>query len=255
MDKSTVESRWEKVWGINTHTLVVSKPSSKTSSRIVIVSGFLVSGSFALPTAENLSYYCPVYLPDLPGFGRSGNPSNILTLRELSDALAILIQKLGGGKWILVGSSFGSQIVAELCVQHPDLVEKAVLIGPTINRRARCQAKQLKQWMINMLHEPRPIMMIKDYYRAGIKRALKTFQYALDDAIEAKLPLMEMPTLVAYGSRDAFVPHYWAEEVASRLPDSQLVCVPGATHSLVMYEPGKLSRLITSFIKGERAIA
>ena len=48
--------------------------------------GFGLSGRYLLPTAEALADEFHILVPDLPGFGRSGNAIEPLTVEELAHA-------------------------------------------------------------------------------------------------------------------------------------------------------------------------
>jgi pimeloyl-ACP methyl ester carboxylesterase len=81
---------------------------------------------------------------------------------------------------------------------------------------------------------------------------VRTFRYALRDRIEARLPLVRVPTLVVRGSRDTIVPQRWAEEATRLLPHGRLVVIPGAAHTLVYKVPAELVRAIRPFLEQAR---
>jgi len=70
-------------------------------------------------------------------------------------------------------------------------------MSPTIDPSARDRRVALARWVRELPHElPMLPFMLRDYARAGIRRAMHTFELALADEPEARLPLMTMPTLV-----------------------------------------------------------
>ncbi len=70
---------------------------------------------------------------DRPGHGASdaGGPDNILPDRQ-ADAIAILMEKRGIHRAIVVGHSFGGAIAAALAVRHPDKVAGLVFLSPAV---------------------------------------------------------------------------------------------------------------------------
>jgi pimeloyl-ACP methyl ester carboxylesterase len=68
-----------------------------------------------------------------------------------------------------------------------------------------------------------------------------TVQICSADAIEEKLPLIEVLTLIVRGSRDSMVPQAWAEEVTALLPQGQLAIMPGAGHAINYSAPLELA--------------
>ena len=72
--------------------------------------------------------------------------------------------------------------------------------GPTTDPAARSLFGQLGEWLRNSRFEP-PIShnMVRDYWKAGLPRAIATARYLLRDAIEEKLPRVRVPTGRACG--------------------------------------------------------
>jgi 2-hydroxy-6-oxonona-2,4-dienedioate hydrolase len=176
---------------------------------VVLVHGIGVAGRFMAPVAELLSPHHPVYVPDLPGFGESDNPARVLNVSELTDALAGWARAARLGRAALLANSFGCQIVAELALRYPALVDRAVLQGPTMDPQARSVRRQLLRWLDNSRRESpsQGLISAQEYWSCGIRRLLKTFRYALQDRIEEKLPHMQVPTLVVRGSDPGYAPH------------------------------------------------
>ncbi|MDO9352891.1 MAG: alpha/beta hydrolase [Solirubrobacteraceae bacterium] len=67
---------------------------------------------------------------DLPGFGRSPMPHSAITIGLYADVLIELMRKLGIQTFTLVGNSMGGQISAKLTIEHPELVDRLVLVSP-----------------------------------------------------------------------------------------------------------------------------
>ena len=66
--------------------------------------------------------------PDLPGFGESTKPRHVLTLPELADCLYSWMRARGIERAMLIGNSFGCQILAELALRHPEMVDRLVTL-------------------------------------------------------------------------------------------------------------------------------
>ncbi|MDP9485106.1 MAG: alpha/beta hydrolase [Actinomycetota bacterium] len=245
-----MESRWITVDGLAVHARVSVDPAPVGSLPVVLVHGIGVASRFMVPIAERLAPHHPVYAPDLPGFGSSGKPSHVLNLTELSDALVNWTRAIGLESAAFLGNSFGCQIVADLAVRYPELVERAVLQGPTTDPRARQAWRQMARLLRNSRREPlsHGLISAREYPRCGFRRLAKTFRYALEDHIEEKLPHVRVPALVVRGSKDPIVPQRWAEEAARLLPEGRLVVIPGAPHTLVYDAPLELARVVRPFL-------
>jgi len=232
------------------HVRASENPLLKDRPALILVHGLVVSSRYMVPIAELLSARYRVYVPDLPGFGKSGKPPHVLGLVELSNTLAAWMQKAGLERAAFLGNSFGCQIIADLSVRHPGRVERAVLQGPTMDPRGRTVLRQIGGFLLDMPREPPSLLAIEllDYLSAGPVRSWRTFRYALEDRIENKLPNMRVPTLVVRGSRDRIVSQRWAEEVTGLLPTGRLVVIPGAAHTANYGWPLEFAREVQAFL-------
>jgi 2-hydroxy-6-oxonona-2,4-dienedioate hydrolase len=219
---------------------------------VVLVHGLVVSGRYMVPLLEELARSHAVYAPDLPGFGLSEGPAGPLDVAGLADALAAWMRAAGLGGAALIGNSMGCQVIAELVLRHPDLVEKVVLQGPTMDPRARSAPRQMWRLLVDTKREPPSLVAIEafDLLRAGVVRSWRTFRHALDDPIEERLPRLRVPALVVHGSRDRISPRHWAEEVARLLPDGRLVFLPGTPHAANYSAPARFAHEVRSFLAG-----
>ncbi len=118
--------------------------TATTPPPIVLVHGLGVSGRYLLPTAERLAPFHPVYVPDLPGFGKSAHPPRALDIPELTDALAAWMDTFHLADACLVGNSLGCQFIVDLALRYPRLIRWAVLIGPTMDPRGRTLLTELR---------------------------------------------------------------------------------------------------------------
>ena len=236
------------------HARVSVDFSPTGSPPVVLVHGIGVASRFMVPITEVLAPYHRVFAPDLPGFGESAKPAHVLNVVELTDALADWTRAIGVGSAAFLGNSFGCQIVVDLAVRYPELVERAVLQGPTMDPQARTAWQQLARLLRNSRREPlsHGFISAREYPRCGLLRLMKTFRYALEDRIEEKLPRVRVPALVVRGSKDPIVPQRWAEEATHLLPDGRLAVIPEAPHTVVYDAPLELARVVRPFLSGDQ---
>ena len=245
-----LESQWTIVNGLSIYARVSVNPVPVESSAIVMVHGLVVSSRYMVPTAIRLAPYYHVYALDLPGFGKSDKPPRVLNITELSDVLAGWMQAIGLKQATLLGNSLGCQVIADLALRHPECISRAILVGPTMDPRARTAYQESVRWLLNATREPLSLfpIVIRDYLDAGFRRFVCTFRYALQDRIEEHLPHIQSPALVVRGSYDTIVPQRWAEEAARLLPQGQLVVIPRAAHDVNYNSPVELTRLVRAFM-------
>lgn len=229
-------------------------PTNGERLPVVLVHGLVISSRYMEPLARALNSHFQVMAPDLPGFGESEKPPRALNLVELAEALRAWLRACGIGRAMLVGNSFGCQVLAELAVRHPDVVDRLVLQGPTTDPRARNLPQQVWRDLVNGRREPGDVARIArvDYAKAGLARALATMRILIRDRIEEKLPLINAPTLVVRGTRDPVVPQAWAEQASAILPNGRLVVIEGGTHTLNYAYPDEMAKAILPFLLADR---
>ncbi|MFL5268197.1 MAG: alpha/beta fold hydrolase [Stellaceae bacterium] len=231
---------------------VVSHPSGgrAVAPNIVLVHGLGLSQRYMMPLAQELARDCHVYAPDQPGFGGSGHPEHVLDMSGLADALAGWMRMTGLSRAVLVGNSQGCQIIAQLAARHPELVEAAVLQGPTVPPGERSWLWQAIRWRQNWRYNPPSLDPVTwgEYKKAGYLRVLRTFRHALNDRIEDQLPRMIMPTLIVRGERDPICPAKWARELAALPPRGHYVEIPRVAHTLCYTAPVELTAVTREFL-------
>jgi pimeloyl-ACP methyl ester carboxylesterase len=243
-----IASRRIAVDGLGIHTWTAGR-----GEPVVLVHGYGVTGRYMLPLAHSLARWFSVFVPELPGNGRSQKPPVPLGIGGLAEALRACLDALELDRPAFVANSMGCQVVTELAVQRPERAGPLVLIGPTIDpdqRRARHQVlggvRELGREPLSLLAHPAQDGVM------GLRALLATARSALADRIEDRLPLIEQPTLVLRGSADSFVSVAWAERVAELLPRARLVVVPGEPHAVHYTRPDLVGELVRELILEER---
>jgi pimeloyl-ACP methyl ester carboxylesterase len=224
-------------------------PPQLETTPIILVHG-LSSSRTLKPLIRALGSRRPVYAPDLPGFGMSDQPIHPLDISGLADALRrwLFDNKLAPA--IVIGLSFGSQVAVDLAARHPATVDRLVLVGPTFDPRARSASRIALRWARNAPRwSPRLApTVLHDLIDAGPWRSVRILREALGDRVERKLSRVEAPTLVVRPERDHLVPEAWTERVAELIPDSELVMLPKAGHSIGPKTAARLTALVVPFL-------
>jgi 2-hydroxy-6-oxonona-2,4-dienedioate hydrolase len=245
-----LKSKWVFLDGLKVHALIPAAPVPTDSLPLVILPGFVVSSQYIEPSAEWLTSFFKIYVPDLPGTGRSDRPKVLPDLTGLASFLEIWMEELELDRVALLGASFGSQIAAEFAVQYPDRVARIVMVGPTMDPEARTPFHIIWRWLVNSSREPPlPKSMLRDYLDVSPRWVFHLARQALQDRMEDKLPRIHTPTLVVQGSLDPLSPPEWAEKVVSLLPDARLQTIPEASHSVLQYWVEELAEHAIPFLK------
>ncbi|HEX6820176.1 MAG TPA: alpha/beta hydrolase [Ktedonobacterales bacterium] len=225
---------WTTLDGMRVYGRVSPPGTAQTDlPPVVLVHGLSVSSRYLMPAARALAPFRRVFVPDLPGFGYSQKPPHVLDLPRLADALAAWTRAMGLERTVFIGHSLGCQTVCNLALRHPELVEGAVLLGPTMDPRASSW-QEFFRLMVDMLlfEQPRFLgVTLLEFAHTGPWWAQRTFHYALNDDVLGKYARMHTPALVVRGEHDPIAPARWAEELVDLLPEARpVVTVPGTGH-------------------------
>ncbi|MCO4745787.1 MAG: alpha/beta fold hydrolase [Proteobacteria bacterium] len=109
------------------HLHVHNRPGN--ARRIVFVHGWAVTGGLWNPVFERWAGAETLLAPDLQGTGWSSKPTTGYTLAQHASDVAELIAS-GSGPVTLVGHSMGGAIAQLVAVEHPELVERLILVSP-----------------------------------------------------------------------------------------------------------------------------
>lgn len=242
---------WTTVAGRRIFARVNEHAAPPSRLPIVLVHGLGVSGRYLVPTARLLAPHYPVYVPDLPGFGRSARDGGFLGVRELADLLLAWMDAWKLSRAVLLGNSFGCQIVAHIASRHPERVAATVLTSPTVDPASLPAARILLRFLRAIPHEPPALAAIvaRDYLVAGPLRMAHVCISMLADRLQARLPQMPMPALVVRGEHDSMVSSAWAAEVTSQLPNGRLSELPGCCHGICYDAAPQLAAVIRAFLE------
>jgi pimeloyl-ACP methyl ester carboxylesterase len=254
-----MESRWYVVDNRPIHALVGEPSAAARRGRrwkdpIVMAHGLGVAAeSLRFLGRELVDLGYRAFAPDLPGFGRSvvDKPPRPLRVPQLADALEAWMRTARVKRAAIYGNSIGAQIAADLAARHPELAPAVILVGPTTDPEVRSVFGQVWRWLQNIPRDRSAAggNMVRAYRRAGVRRVLRSFQHAVHDRIEEKLPRIDVPALVVAGSVDPITPLHWAKRVNELLPDGRMVVLEGAGHSMHGLRPRELAQHMSEFLE------
>ena len=101
---------------------------------VVLLHGFLETGSMFKPFVDDLSAHYRLIIPDLRGHGGSTNPSGDFTMRQSAKDVFGLMDHLALDRIKAIGVSTGAMTLLHMATQQPNRIEAMVLVGAaTIN--------------------------------------------------------------------------------------------------------------------------
>ena len=186
---------------------------------------------------------------DLPGYGQAPEPQRTLTIERTADLVAAFLRHRDAAPAVLVGHSMGTQIAVEIAARHPSLVSHVVLVGPTVDPRARTARGQMLRLGRDLVVESPRVIAIgaREYVRSGPHLRSK-FRAMLAHRPEEVYPRVAAPTLVLRGENDYVAPLDWCLFVTDRLRDGRLVEIAHHGHETMIRDAAPAAHAIRAFV-------
>ena len=217
---------------------------------LVLIHGLGCSGRYFRDLAAQLSPHFTVYVPDLPGHGRSEKPDALGSIRALGDWLAALVVECKLEQPVIAGHSLGGGVAVDCAARYPDLPGGIVLLAPTGVPDMPRFFGQVRRIAQDAFREPLRLypLIIPAYVQAGPRRILRL---ALDQRRYGQrqaLGKIRAPMLVIRGSRDPIDDQTDMDELVAAVTGSQSIKVPGAAHALNVSHPEPVAAAIKAFV-------
>jgi len=213
---------------------------------------------------------------DNRGAGRSSMPPGPYQMREFAEDARCLLDHLGVETAFLLGLSMGGMIVQELALMLPHRV-RAVFLGCThaggslrvppapavmevlLNNAGLTQKeiieKNVPLFFSEACRQERPDL-IAGYCAAQLsapEQPAHAFhaQLAAIGSFDASTRLMKLdiPAMIVSGSEDVLIPPENSKSLAEKLPQAEMIVIPGAGHALHAECRETLNQLADEFFK------
>lgn len=269
-------SKFVEVDGLRVHYQEAGEPPAPV---MILIHGFASSNlvwSKVLLEFADLGFR--VIAPDLAGYGYSSKPRDLdYTIARQAQMVFGLTRELGIEHAFLVGSSYGGAVAATIALDHPQLVEKLVLVGAvTNNRPTRYLLMRLfGSPVIGDILSPL-VVSSRRLLRMRMKRVYDRHAWPLDERrVQARhLPLrtrgthraiirtvrrwdaervsrdahlLQPPTLVLWGDSDREVPLADGHRLHDEIPKSRLIVFQNCGHLPHEEYPESFVKLVSEF--------
>jgi pimeloyl-ACP methyl ester carboxylesterase len=238
---------------------------------IALTHGIGGSGADWAPIVPLLAERHRVLTWDVRGFGESEqNPNAEHSIRQFAADLAGLLEHVGGGPSIIMGTSMGGTITQRFILDFPDKTAAAVILSTSsqVNERARDawfnQADVIeREGMAAWIRRSRAPHITEEYLRehpevleaeqrrinnnnpriyAQVARAVADYNYT------EELKSVRIPTLVMVGSEDKQTPPGGSVIISRTIPGAELHILDGLGHTMPREDPAKVAGFVTAFL-------
>ncbi len=237
---------------------------------LLLVHGFPFTSGMWRPQIDALSKSRRVIAPDLPGFGRT--PGAAKSMDAYAAGLRELLDELSVQRVILTGFSMGGYVAFAFLRLYAERVAGLILADTkaaadtdeqkqgryAMAERAQSEGKQIV--IAAML--PRLVTPATLADRPGVVQAVRDVEAGatLEGIVGAltamaerpsslgDLPRIAVPTLIIVGADDPITPPADAEQMASAIPNADLVTIPNAAHITTLEQPEAVTAAIKDWL-------
>jgi pimeloyl-ACP methyl ester carboxylesterase len=168
-------------------------------------------------------------------------------LERYGRKLATDIDRDGVPVNVLIGLSAGTQAAA-VAASLTDLVERVVLVSPTIDPAYRSMIKQSMVFVRGDPHDKAAFFsQVPDWSRAGIPRIFRGFASAIDLHLEHILPKVQTAVTIIHTEYDPLTTHAYSSSLAEA-NGARLVLMPGVSHSWPKADSARFLRFIEELV-------
>ena len=203
---------------------------------------------------------------DLQAHGRTPAPDRPMRYETMADDIAALIGELGLERAAVMGFSLGGGVALRTAIQHPEAVDRLVLVSTPFNRAG--WHAEMRAGMDAMGRETAEPMKQTPFYEVYRKVAPRpedwpklaeqlTTLLKLDYDWSAEVARLSMPVMIVAGDADGLPPAHAAEFFAllggglrdadwdrSGMTRHRLAILPGATHYDINLVPALAATVI-----------
>lgn len=225
-----------------------------------------------------------VLIPDLIGSGLSDKPETSYSPKQVLKYFLAFMDRLEIRQATLIGNSMGAGLAMAMALDHPDRVERLVLIsGFPAQVEASVALPQLQQflqypppqWLASMgnhmagrgstksflkkiVYQPElisPTVIERSFQnrqRGGLLRPLYSLLEHIDSWDEQygkMISNISHPTLIVWGAHDPIFPLEVGKQVQHLLPHAEWHNIPEAGHLPQWEQPSMVNPIILSFLE------
>jgi pimeloyl-ACP methyl ester carboxylesterase len=165
-------------------------------------------------------------------------------MKAFSEDLFSLLKNLGIQKAIIVGYSMGGMVALRFVLDHPEMVDKIVLISTTASMHLPYWKRMLVPLWTRFQMRKLPANLITPRYVLS-----SCFSAVANFNVVSELPRIQLQTLIIQAEGEPSLPLNHAECMKDDLPNARLVILKDVvTHLHAISNPEKTWEAIEEFI-------
>jgi len=217
---------------------------------------------------EDLSQKYTVYAPAQPGFNGTDRPDWVSTITDVAHFNLEMIQVLGLENYILMGSSMGGWLSAEMAaMDHRNLKALVIIDGAGIRPKTGEIAEifmvsattragqrffdtsQVPNYE-SLIQEPTQEQVLVEHSNREMASRLCWKPYLHNPTLPHYLKKVTTPSLIVWGKQDAIIPVECGELYQQALPNASLKVIDQCGHSPQVEKSQEFNKVVTEFLSG-----
>ncbi|MEZ4668863.1 MAG: alpha/beta hydrolase [Anaerolineae bacterium] len=248
---------------------------------MLLIHGWASSGQMWSRLSRDLQADARFWAVDLYGFGQSPRPQGDepIHIEHHAERLLDFCEQHQLQPKLIIGHSMGGMLALKLATLRADLTERLVLMSPVVTGRYGFMvdlnklftgewanfalAKSKPFWLLSQnilmpllggpthwyLDQEATARIVQDYQRASWQASAYALASIARQNLEPHLPHIQHPALVIVGSNDTTVPPDEGRLAAHRLPNAQLLELPGIHHQPLDESPQQVVGAVREFLQ------
>jgi pimeloyl-ACP methyl ester carboxylesterase len=218
---------------------------------LLLLHGLAASARWWTRVVPTLSASHRVHAVDLPSFGESGRGVRF-HLERVPEQLIALMDESGITRASIVGHSMGGLIAARMAAEHPDRVDRLVLVDAGFLPLDPSWVHKVTGPIgaVRYTRPPLAKLLMEDLMRVGGVRLIEaTVQLLRTDWVES-LSLIRAPTLVVWGEGDTICPRVIGDGIVERVAGARMVVIRDCGHNPMWERPEAFLEAALPFLDG-----
>ena len=238
---------------VNINYIQYGNPKGKD---VVLLHGWGQNIEMMNPIGKGLQKDYRITILDLPGFGKSGEPTYGWTIYDYYEMLCEFLKKLKIKNPILVGHSFGGRI--SIIYSAKEKTEKLVLLSAPYKKSTKKNSIKIK--ILKFLKKIPLLKNLEDYvktkvgsrdYRDASPTMRRILVNTVNEDLTEYLKQIDVPTLLIWGDNDTAVKVEDAKEAEDMMKDAGLIIYEGCTHYAYLERIDQTINVLKSFFGGK----
>lgn len=215
-----------------------------------------------------------VIAADNRGVGGSTDPGGVYSVAAMAEDIASLAETLGYDRYHVLGISLGGFVAQELAYQHPDRVDRLILVatsmggavhvapGPEVMQYFMASGgmppeQRIREGLLLALH-PEYAANHGEQITARVKKGVeepvdqavlgKQTMAAMTFSFADRAASMNTPTLVLHGADDRIVVPANGKRLAETLPNATFLEIPASGHLTIIDQTKACARAVRDFL-------